>query len=142
VFTGWALMAWAAARGVRHLLNDAGCSTQNACIESFDGKFRDDSSNEEWFETLAQARQEVARWRCNYNEVRPFIGARPASQLHQPAPKIESPPQPGTRRLNIATSERAGHFTSLTASSLHSRPKFRLVPWTTTSFIHTLTRCL
>ena len=49
-----AFMAWAAARGVRYLLNDAGCPTQNACIESFNGKFRN---------SLAQARQEIARWR-------------------------------------------------------------------------------
>jgi len=33
-------MAWAHARGVRHLINDAGKPTQNAYIESFNGKFR------------------------------------------------------------------------------------------------------
>jgi len=27
--------------------------------------------NEQWFETLAQARQEITRWRREYNEVRP-----------------------------------------------------------------------
>ncbi len=70
-FTSRAFMAWAAARGVRHLLNDAGCPTQNACIESFNGKFRDECLNEQWFETLAQARQEIARWRRDYNELRP-----------------------------------------------------------------------
>ncbi len=57
-------MAWAAARGVRLLLNNAGSLTQNAYIESFNGKFRDECLNEQWFETLAQARQEVAHWRC------------------------------------------------------------------------------
>ena len=70
-FTSRAFIAWAAARGVRHLLNDAGCPTQNAYIESFNGKFRDECLNEQWFETLVQARQEVARWRRDYNEVRP-----------------------------------------------------------------------
>ncbi|OJW94081.1 MAG: transposase [Alicycliphilus sp. 69-12] len=70
-FTSRAFMAWAAARGVRHLLNDAGCPTQNAYIESFNGKLRDECLNEQWFETLVQARQEVARWRRDYNEVRP-----------------------------------------------------------------------
>lgn len=63
-FTSRAFMAWAAARGVRHLLNDAGCPTQNAYIESFNGKFRDECLNEQWFESLAQARQAVMdRWR-------------------------------------------------------------------------------
>ena len=70
-FTSRAFMAWAAARGVRHLLNDAGCPTQNAYIESFNGKFRDERLNEQWFESLPQARQEIARWRRDYNEVRP-----------------------------------------------------------------------
>lgn len=48
-----AFMAWAAARGVRHLLNDAGCPPQNAYLESFNGKFRDECLNEQWLESLA-----------------------------------------------------------------------------------------
>ena len=47
------------ARRVRHLLNDAGSPTQNAYIESFNAKYRDECLNEQWFETLAQARQEL-----------------------------------------------------------------------------------
>lgn len=70
-FTSRAFMAWSAARGVRHLLNDAGCPTQNAYVESFNGKFRDECLNEQWFQTLAQARQDIARWRRDYNERRP-----------------------------------------------------------------------
>jgi putative transposase len=68
-FTSRAFMAWTVARGVRHQPNDAGCPTQNAYVEN--GKFRDECLNEQWFETLAQARQEIARWRRDYNEVRP-----------------------------------------------------------------------
>ena len=70
-FTSRAFMAWAAARGVRHLLNDVGCPTQNAYIESFNREFRDECLNEQWFESLAQATGEIARWRRDYNEVRP-----------------------------------------------------------------------
>ena len=70
-FTCRAFMAWAQAKGVRHILNQAGKPTQNAYIESFNGKLRDECSNEHWFETLAQARQEIAAWRRDYNEVRP-----------------------------------------------------------------------
>jgi putative transposase len=50
-FTSRAFMAWAHSRGVRHLLNDAGSPTQNAYIESFNGKFRDECLNEQWFES-------------------------------------------------------------------------------------------
>jgi len=76
-------MAWAHSRRVRHLLNDAGSPTQNAYIESFNGKFRDECLNEQWFETLAQARHEISRWRRDYNEVRPHsaIGRIPPAQF-------------------------------------------------------------
>jgi putative transposase len=82
-FTSRAFMAWAHARGVRHIINDAGKPTQNAYIESFNGKFRDECLNEQWFESMHQARQEVARWRRDYNEVRPHsaIGRIPPAQF-------------------------------------------------------------
>lgn len=82
-FTRRAFMAWAAARGVKHLLNDAGKPTQNAYIESFNGKFRDECLNEQWFESLHQARQEIARWRRDYNEQRPHsaIGRIPPAEF-------------------------------------------------------------
>ncbi len=70
-FTCRAFMAWAASRGIRHILNQPGKPTQNAYIESFNGKFRDECLNEHWFETLAQAREQIGRWRVDYNEVRP-----------------------------------------------------------------------
>lgn len=46
---------------------------------SFNGKFRDKCLNEQWFESMHQARQEIARWRRDYNEVRPHsaIGRMP-----------------------------------------------------------------
>ena len=82
-FTSRAVLAWTHGRRVRHLLNDAGKPTQNAYIESFNGKFRDECLNEQWFETLTQARQEVTRWRRDYNEVRPHssIGRIPPAQF-------------------------------------------------------------
>ena len=82
-FTSRAFMAWAAARGVKHLLNDAGKPTQNAYIESFNGKFRDECLNEQWFQTLHQARTEIGRWRQDYNEQRPHsaIGRIPPAEF-------------------------------------------------------------
>ena len=64
---------------------------QNGYIESFNGKFRDECLNEHWFQSLRQARTEIAAWRRDYNEVRPHssIGrippARYAEQLPQQA---------------------------------------------------------
>ena len=70
-FTSRAFMGWAQAKGIRHLLIDPGKPMQNAFIESFNGKLRDECLNEQWFETLAQARTTIAAWRRDYNEVRP-----------------------------------------------------------------------
>jgi putative transposase len=70
-FTSRAFMAWAQANGVRHILNQPGKPTQNAYIESFNGKFRDECLNEHWFDNLVQVRLETAAWRADYNEVRP-----------------------------------------------------------------------
>jgi putative transposase len=70
-FTSRAFMAWANAHGIRHILIEPGRPMQNGYIESFNGKFRDECLNEQWFETLTQARTTIATWRQDYNEVRP-----------------------------------------------------------------------
>jgi len=70
-FTSRAFMAWAHSHGVRHILIEPGRPMQNGYIESFNGKFRDECLNEQWFETLHQARSAITAWRHDYNEVRP-----------------------------------------------------------------------
>jgi putative transposase len=70
-FTSRAFMAWASAHGVRHILTQPGRPMQNGYIENFNGKFRDECLNEQWFLSLPQARQCSAEWRQDYNEVRP-----------------------------------------------------------------------
>jgi putative transposase len=70
-FTGRALDQWAYRNGVDLKLIQAGKPTQNAYIESFNGKFRDECLNEHWFATLAEARVLINQWRRDYNERRP-----------------------------------------------------------------------
>jgi putative transposase len=70
-FTGRALDQWAYRNGVDLKLIQAGKPTQNAYIESFNGKFRDECLNEHWFSTLAEARVLINEWRRDYNEERP-----------------------------------------------------------------------
>jgi len=70
-FTGRTLDQWAHAHGVKLILIQPGKPTQNAYIESFNGKFRDECLNEHWFATLEQARAVIGAWRRDYNEVRP-----------------------------------------------------------------------
>jgi len=45
--------------------------TQNAFIESCNGRFRDGGLNQHWFEDLADARRLINDWRTHYNPVRP-----------------------------------------------------------------------
>lgn len=84
-FTSRAFMAWATSHGVRHILIQPGRPMQNGYIESFNGKFRDECLNEQWFETLTQARTCIAEWRRDYNEVRPHssLGRIPPAQFAQ-----------------------------------------------------------
>lgn len=70
-FTGRALDQWAYRNGVQLKLIEPGKPTQNAYIESFNGKFRDECLNEHWFTSLAEARILISAWRRDYNENRP-----------------------------------------------------------------------
>ena len=70
-FTSRAFMGWASAHGIQHILIQPGRPMQNGYIESFNGKFRDECLNEQWFDNLTQARSVVSTWRQDYNEVRP-----------------------------------------------------------------------
>jgi len=70
-FTGRALDQWAYENGVQLKLIQPGKPTQNAYIESFNGKFRDECLNEHWFQSLAHARVIIQAWRKDYNEQRP-----------------------------------------------------------------------
>lgn len=70
-FTGKALDQWAYQNGVQLKLIEPGKPTQNAFIESFNGRFRDECLNDHWFTSLAEARIRIAAWRRDYNEHRP-----------------------------------------------------------------------
>ena len=57
-----------------------GKPTQNAFVESFNGKFRDSCLNPYWLLDLTDARQAIETWRVHYNEVRPY-----SAPYYQPA---------------------------------------------------------
>ena len=62
---------WAHKRGVALRLIEPGKPNQNACIESFNGRLRDECLNEHWFPNLLHARTVIETWRREYNEERP-----------------------------------------------------------------------
>ena len=69
-FIGRALDSWAYQHGVRLDFIQPGKPTQNAFVESFNGKFRDECLDQHWFVSLRHARAEIALWRQDYNQVR------------------------------------------------------------------------
>ena len=82
-FTSRALDRWAYGCGVDLKLIAAGKPTQNAYIESFNGKFRDECLNDHYFNNLAHARAVIADWRRDYNEMRPHssLGRMPPAEF-------------------------------------------------------------
>lgn len=70
-FAGQALDQWAHQHGITLDFIQPGKPVQNAFVESFNGRLRDECLNEQWFLTLADARQAIEAWRREYNEVRP-----------------------------------------------------------------------
>jgi putative transposase len=80
-----ALDQWAHEQGVRLRCIDPGKPIQNAHIESFPGRLRDECLNQHWFRTLADARRLVEDWRHDYNRVRPHssLGYQTPAIFHQ-----------------------------------------------------------
>jgi putative transposase len=100
-FTCRAFIAWTQAHGVRHILIQPGRPMQNGYIESFNGKFRDECLNEHWFQTLPQARSEIANWRQDYNEVRPHssLGRIPPAAFAQRHRTKNQPPPASSNEI-------------------------------------------
>lgn len=69
--TSKALDQWAYERGVHLRFIEPGKPVQNAFVESFNGRLRDECLNEHWFLTLADARRLIEDWRMDYNRTRP-----------------------------------------------------------------------
>jgi putative transposase len=69
--TSNAILSWTAEAGVDWHYIDPGKPVQNAFIESFNGRLRDEFLNETLFTSLAQARAALEEWRRDYNTVRP-----------------------------------------------------------------------
>jgi len=70
-FDGQVLDKWAYRSSVHLSFIRPGKPNENAYIESFNGKFRDECLNEHWFISLAHARSVIEAWRIEYNTERP-----------------------------------------------------------------------
>jgi putative transposase len=70
-FLSRAIVRWLLASGIDTALIDPGKPWQNGTNESFNGTFRDECLNVEWFRTRTEATVVIEQWRRHYNEVRP-----------------------------------------------------------------------
>jgi len=74
---------WAYQNNVTLDFSRPGKPTDNAFIESFNGRLRAECLNTHWFLSVADAREKLEDWRRDYNEVRPHgaIGNKPPAAL-------------------------------------------------------------
>ena len=70
-FTSMAILKWVQSTGIDWHYIAPGKPTQNAFIESFNGKLRDECLNETLFSSLAEARETLEAWQEDYNRYRP-----------------------------------------------------------------------
>jgi putative transposase len=70
-FVSHAILHWLTDAKIETALIDPGKPWQNGTDESFNGKFRDECLNMEWFQNRIEARVVIETFRRHYNEVRP-----------------------------------------------------------------------
>ena len=72
--------------------------------ESFNGRFRDECLNENWFSTLADARDKIAQWKQDYNQIRPHsaLGYRTPEEFAKSATARNCGKDAGYARLENA----------------------------------------
>jgi len=75
---------WADQNGIELDYIEPGKPVQNAVMESFNGRFRDECLNSHWFSSLEDARQTIEAWRIDYNQERPHsaLGYRTPEEVH------------------------------------------------------------
>ena len=96
--TSGAVLRWATGRLDWHYI-EPGKPVQNAFIESFNSRLRDECLNEHVFLTLAEARRTIAAWRHDYNHSRPHssLGALTPVEFAMLKGQQQQPPQEGEK---------------------------------------------
>ena len=69
-FTSRAILAWAIEQKIELVHIRPGKPVENAYIESFNGRLRDECLRASWFRNLFDARRQLVRWRDHYNRER------------------------------------------------------------------------
>ena len=80
-FTGKAMFFWSREHKINLAFIQPGKPTQNAFVESFNGKFRNECLNQNWFKDLAEARRIIDDYRHHFNNKRPHSSLRYKSPI-------------------------------------------------------------
>jgi putative transposase len=121
-FCGKAMLTWAHDHAVALRLIEPGKPNQNAYIESFNGRLRDECLNEHCFITLTHAQVLIEAWRREYNEERPkeiLGGLTPTAYARQLAMK---PATVTTDSNTTATHSGGTSMPPLTIPPMKSQP--------------------
>jgi putative transposase len=107
-------LAWALDRKIDLVHIQPGKPTQNAYVESFNSKMREECLRVSWLQNLFEARRIIAAWRRDYNE------RRPHSSLNYRTPAEFAAKAIGGKDAGFACLENAvgvSHFPSATAAA-------------------------
>jgi putative transposase len=159
-FTSRHFLAWCVERQIEQIHIQPGKPTQNARVESFHGRLREECLNLTWFQNLFDARRKIAAWKIEYNEERPHSslgyrtpkefaaqqaagfytaerGARDSNAVLAPrAPPSRLKPEREFKKVVVFSAERKlGAGQSVTASRLSTRQNGVCYPFTVVSLI-------
>jgi putative transposase len=70
-FTSRHFLGWCEEKRIQLIHIQPGRPMQNGHVESFNGRFRDECLNANWFQNLVDAKQKIEQWRESYNSDRP-----------------------------------------------------------------------
>ena len=100
-FTSRHFVGWCEEKGIQLIHIQPGRPTQNGHVESFNGRFRDECLNANWFQNLTDAKGKIERWRMEYNSDRPHssLGYRTPAEYAEACSELTSrmaaiPPDP------------------------------------------------
>jgi putative transposase len=119
--TSVAVLRWAEERGVDWHYIAPGKPQQNAFVESFNGRLRDECANEHVFGSLAEARRLIEAWREDYNRIRPHgsLGGRTPEEFARYGARVKDRARPGANgeRVQVIRGRKVGSTSAAPGAS-------------------------
>jgi len=118
-FTSRHFLAWCVERGIELIHIQPGKPTQNARVESFHGRLREECLQVNWFQNLFDARRKIADWRKTYNEERPHSSLKYLTPQEYAARETRSyGKDAGQKTASLENAEnRVSHFPTAPATA-------------------------